>query len=191
MGCKNSKNNSNIDIKMKTNPATTVDDYSYPTIEELKSYNITKMKTYVPDITHGFVSKVYDGDTITVYCYNNDIKKNNNKLYKYSIRLSNIDCPELRTKNETEKLYAQRVQVFLSELILHKFIFIKIIKFEKYGRLLADIYLEKNNNIPNSMKKYKIDIKMSISDLLLRMKYAVVYDGGTKTQFNKNLYAPL
>ena len=41
------------------------------------------------------------------------------------------------------------------------------------------------------MKKYKIDIKMSISDLLLRMKYAVVYDGGTKTQFNKNLYAPL
>lgn len=183
MGCASSTSKNN-EIALKTNPM-----FKYPTVEELKSYRVSAVPTYVPDIRHGFVSKVYDGDSITVYCYDNNIKEK--KLHKYPVRLNGIDCPELRTKDHMERLYAQRVQKFLSDLILHTFINIKVIKVEKYGRLLADIYVEKSKVIPKHLKPYNFDSNCSISNLLLKLKYAVEYNGGTKAKFDKNNFAPL
>ena len=55
---------------------------------------------FVIPITEGKVIKVYDGDTITVQ-FRLPYKKS--KLYKISVRLNSIDCPELKTKNEIEK----------------------------------------------------------------------------------------
>ena len=57
----------------------------------------------------------------------------------------------------------------LREKILDKFIIIKCGKFDKYGRLLADVYDE---NKTEHINKWLID-----------SGFANVYDGGTKQLF--------
>ena len=57
-------------------------------------------KPFVPPLTGGRVIKVYDGDTITVANY---MPFPNSPLYRFSVRLRGIDCPEIKTKNPTEK----------------------------------------------------------------------------------------
>lgn len=98
-------------------------------------------------------------------------------MYKYSIRLNGIDCPELRTKDALEKQYGQRAQQKLSELILHKYVRIEVLKFEKYGRILADVFAE--------------DTGVSASDWILKNKYGVPYEGKTKLKFSTSGLAPL
>ena len=66
--------------------------------------------------------------------------------------------------SEDEKKAAQEVKIFVSNLILNKYIRLENIKNEKYGRILADVYI---GNI-------------HLNDLLLQNRYAVVYNGGTK-----------
>ena len=56
------------------------------------------------------------------------------------------------------------IQHPLSNLLLHKVVTLKNIGTEKYGRLLADVYLD----------------DLYINDWLIRERYAVKYDGGTK-----------
>jgi endonuclease YncB( thermonuclease family) len=84
--------------------------------------------------------------------------------YRFSVRLANIDCPEIRTRNEIEKEYAIKVKNNLEELILNQYIDLNIIKTDKYGRLLATIYY--NNKC--------------INDWLLKNHLAVDYKGKTK-----------
>jgi len=91
---------------------------------------------------NAIVSKVYDGNTITV-----DIdlgfgiwKK------KESIRLMGIDTPELRGTFEIEKQKAVEARDFLHSLIMFKPIQIVSHGKDKYGRYLADVFF-KNVNI--------------------------------------------
>ena len=103
---------------------------------------------------------VYDGDTITVVFkpFESCV------FYKFRIRLSGIDTPEMRTKNIGEKEKATEVRDFLRGLILDKLIKIKCGEFDKYGRLLAYVYIDDTN----------------INQLLIDKKFAYEYDGGTK-----------
>ena len=117
---------------------------------------------------HVYICKcvnVYDGDTITVVF----MPKGLDKFYKYTIRLSGIDTPEIRTKNPNEKARAIVVRDFIREMILGKLITIKCGKFDKYGRLMANIFVNGESQ--------------SINDLLIEKKYAYKYDGCTKKKY--------
>jgi len=105
--------------------------------------------------------KVIDGDSIKVCFYIQD------ELYKYSFRLAGIDTPELRSKNLKEKEFAKKVKKYLKLMIETKFIYLKLQKFDKYGRILADVY-------------YNDEL---INELLVTKGYAHTYSGGTKQKW--------
>ena len=123
--------------------------------------NIEDAVPFIPPITSGFVIKVYDGDTITII---SRLPYSESALYKFSVRLNGIDCPEIKGIDEDEKRYAQIAKAELSKLILNKHVTLRNLKTEKYGRILADVYLDDLH-----LNAYMVDHEL-----------AVVYDGGTK-----------
>lgn len=112
-------------------------------------------------ITSGYVIKVYDGDTITIA---SKMPYENSPLFRFNVRLNGIDTPEIKSKNENEKLLAKKARDSLSQLIMHKNITLQNVKNEKYGRILADVYLDDLH-----LNKWMID-----------QHFAVEYDGKTK-----------
>ena len=128
---------------------------------KLHQYNLNEVTKLTPKIKKdAFVIKVYDGDTITII-YENESDK---KVYKGSVRLRGIDTPELRTKNKNEKEIALEAKKEMVELVYKKYIKLKNIDYDKYGRILADIYVKNIN----------------ISEYMVNKRFAVKYDGGTK-----------
>jgi len=137
-------------------------------IDDLKPDTIIKWEDTVPftfPITGGQVIKVYDGDTITIATR---LPFNESPLYRLSVRLNGIDCPEIKGKDvsDEEKAAATVTRDFVSSLILHKYVKLENIQNEKYGRVLADVYLD--------------DIHLNA--LLIDQGYAVKYDGFTKVK---------
>jgi endonuclease YncB( thermonuclease family) len=116
---------------------------------------------FIPPIDHGIVIKVYDGDTITIA---SKLPYDKSPIYSFSVRLNGIDCPEIKGKNDKEKQCAQIAKNSLSDLILDKTVTLKNLDIEKYGRILADVYI---NDI--HVNQYMLDHRL-----------AVGYDGGTK-----------
>lgn len=144
----------------------------------------------------GRVVDVYDGDTLTC------VIPVHGQMYKYDIRLNGIDTPEIKTKDENEKKKAidardflicqmlcnaelenefnclgnfkrKDVQCFLQKHVI--LVWIHCYEFEKYGRLLADIYAI---NIKTNTTKEKC-----LSDCLINCGHAVKYDGGKKIKW--------
>jgi len=116
---------------------------------------------FVPPVTSGYVVKVYDGDTITVA---SKLPYPESPLYRFPVRLNGIDTPEIKGKTEDEKISAQAAKQALENLILHRTVVLKNTHQEKYGRILADVYLD----------------QLHLNQWMLDNKYAVPYDGGTK-----------
>jgi micrococcal nuclease len=112
-------------------------------------------------IEGGRVIKVYDGDTITIA---SKLPFKESPLYRLSVRLNGIDTPEIKGKDEDEKTAAKITRDALSALIFNKYVTLKNIQSEKYGRILADVYLG----------------ELHLNEWLIKEKYAVKYDGGTK-----------
>jgi endonuclease YncB( thermonuclease family) len=112
-------------------------------------------------IKGGRVIKVYDGDTITIA---SKLPFDNSPLYRLSVRLNGIDAPEIKGKTDDEKTAAKQVKDALSNLILNKYVTLKNIQSEKYGRILADVYIG----------------DLHLNEWLIKEKYAVKYDGGAK-----------
>lgn len=125
--------------------------------------NITYSETipFIPPVTEGKVIKVYDGDTITIA---SKMPYENSPWYRFSVRLNGIDTPEIKTKNENEKRLALIGRDNLKELIMDKIVKLKNVDLEKYGRILADVYLD----------------DLYLNEWMIKKKYAVRYDGGTK-----------
>lgn len=115
---------------------------------------------FIPKIQFGKVIKVYDGDTITVATY----FPNDETIYRFSVRLKGLDCPEMRTKNEDEKKCAIMARDFVKTKILNKIVELRDVELEKYGRILANVYCE----------------DCCINDELCENRLAVQYYGGTK-----------
>ena len=131
--------------------------------DNFSNINMNEVKPFIPPITSGFVVKVYDGDTITII---SKLPYEESSLYKFSVRLNGIDCPEIKGETLKEKQCAQLARDELSKLILNKEIILKNLKTEKYGRILADVYLD----------------DLHLNQYMLDKKLAVKYDGGTKTK---------
>jgi len=143
------------------------------------------------------VVNVYDGDTI--YCV---VKCPNmgNEMTKINCRLLHIDSPEICPKNISDnnikmkeiesaiksrnyliervtdqKTTANMTKKDIKELCSksRKLVTIKCFEFDKYGRLLIEIY-------DNSCDNKSINMEM------IEGKYAVAYDGGTKKLFDSD-----
>ena len=147
------------------------------------------------------VVNVYDADTCKAVFFLND------ELVKYTIRLKGLDSPEIRLpssdiyreyqileakksrnrliqlctdcKLELEsKLTKTKIQKLINEN--KKIIKLKCYEFDKYGRLLADLYYSENTETTVTEK--------CINKQLIEEGYAYEYDGGTKRKFDYSKY---
>jgi len=126
------------------------------------------------------VIDVTDGDTVKV------IINFKNDYYKIIVRLNNIDTCETRSKCEENKQKGLEAKKRVFNLITGKTIdivdkkyiknelnencylcYIKCYDFDKYGRVLADIYLNEKSSD-------------SFSNILINEKLAYIYGGKTK-----------
>ena len=123
------------------------------------NWNDTIEFTY--PITSGHVIKVYDGDTITIA---SKMPYENSSLFRFNVRLNGIDTPEIKSKDKNEKALAILARDSLSQLIMNKNVTLQNVKNEKYGRILADVYLD----------------DLHINKWMIDQKFAVEYDGKTK-----------
>ena len=114
-------------------------------------------------IKGGRVIKVYDADTITIA---SKLPFDDSPMYRLSVRLNGIDTPEMKGKgiSDEEKEAAKQARDFVSNMVLNKYVKLENIESEKYGRILADVYIG----------------NVQLNEILLKERYAVKYDGGTK-----------
>jgi len=159
MLCRNFfKNYSKIKISNENGFCTKVKgDYE----EYLNSVEYKDTVRFIPPILNCKVIKVYDGDTITVA---SKINNTNLPMYRFSVRLRSIDSPEINGENLTEKYLAMEARDALHKLIYGKIVVLKKLGTEKYGRILADVYLD----------------NLHVNKWMLDNNYAVPYDGGKK-----------
>ena len=96
--------------------------------------------------------------------------------YRWNCRVMGVDTPELRTKNENEKEMGYKVRDILREHFQDKIVKIKCGEFDKYGRLLIDVYIPEY--LPNT------NGSTFLSEWLIVNKYAYAYGGGTKQSWD-------
>jgi endonuclease YncB( thermonuclease family) len=116
---------------------------------------------FVPPITTGVVVKVYDGDTITIA---SKLPYPESPLYRFSVRLNGIDCPEIKSLHNCEKECAQIAKQEMTTLVMNQVITLRNVGTEKYGRVLADVYVE----------------EIHVNQHMIEKRLAVAYDGGSK-----------
>jgi micrococcal nuclease len=120
-------------------------------------------RPYIPQVSYCKVIKVYDGDTVTVASR----MTGTNIVYRFSVRLAGIDTPEMTSKNNIEKERAIFVRDRLHDLVFGRIVLLTNLSMEKYGRILADIYLD----------------DLHVNQYMIDNKYAYVYNGGKKQAF--------
>lgn len=116
---------------------------------------------FVPPINVGKVIRVYDGDTFTMI---SKLPHTEGPIYRFSVRMNGIDSPEIKGKTANEKELAKKSRDALISLILGKIVVLKNVSSEKYGRVLADVYIG----------------DLWVNEWMLQNNFAVKYDGGTK-----------
>ena len=108
------------------------------------------------------VTSIYDGDTfrVNINSYPKIIG------HKMSVRLSNVDTPEIRGKCTQEKLLARKAKQFTVNFIRQaKSLQLRNMRKDKYFRIIADLYNQDNKNLANE---------------LIKNNLAVSYQGGKK-----------
>ena len=121
---------------------------------------------FVPPINEGYVVRVYDGDSITVA---SRLPYEASPLYRFSIRVNGIDCPEMRSKCADEKQCAKMAKAHLARLIMNEKVKLVNHGTDKYGRILADVEVMKGTE------------PINVAEEMIRRRYAVAYHGGTKS----------
>jgi len=156
-----SPQNSNLEINVPGIDHSSISVFDTVSLGDSLNIEWNDTIPFVPPIYKGFVIKVYDGDTITIA---SKLPYKDSPMYRFSVRLNGIDCPEMKGKEQDEKQCAILAKNEVIELVLHKNIILKNIKTEKYGRILADVYVN----------------DFHVNQHMLEKRLAVIYDGGTK-----------
>ena len=127
--------------------------------------------TLAKRVLYAKVVDVYDGDTckVNLFLYGNILKQ-------FTIRMMGYDCPELRTKNLTEKKFGYRSKDIMVKLISDKIIKLECLDFDKYGRILGQIYIHDINHNEINVNKFMVDNHLGYN-----------YMGDTKTTFESLL----
>lgn len=106
---------------------------------------------------HAYVTNVVDGDTVDAVVHLGFMVTT-----MIRFRLNGVDTKEMNSVDENERLLARQAKEFVTEKLKNQWITLQSYKTDKYGRWLADIYL---------------DGTTSINQLLLENNLAVPYDG--------------
>jgi len=149
---------------IRTNSVSTDDEwYNGKNIEQTDYINAEWKNTtpFVPPVKGGKVIKVYDGDTITIA---SKLPYMSSPMYRFTVRLNGIDCAEIKGHTFNEKEIAVKARDALSNMILGKWVELRNVSTEKYGRILADVYYG----------------GVCVNTWMLENGHAVIYDGGTK-----------
>ncbi len=154
-----SKNNSFIN-EVRTNNSLTNKALTNATYENTEDINFKGYNTWAKPV------KIYDGDTCHFAFYFAD------NLYRFRIRLSDIDTAEIRSDDEEEVKHAKLAKKRLKELMGDDLVYLKCKKLDKYGRILAYIFKDDE------------DIK-SFNELLVEEGLAYRYDGGKRLEFKE------
>ena len=135
-----------------------------------KKYKLNKADIDIPVFSlDGYttlcrVVDVYDGDTCTI------IFEWDGKMRKFKCRCNGYDSPEMKPRLNIEhreeviekaKLAKKRLQE-----LTNKCVRIECLKFDKYGRLLGNLYTHRENKL--------------INQIMIDEGHGYVYDGGTK-----------
>ena len=166
-------------------------------ISQLRTYTNADIPLFSLDQQNKIckVVDVYDADTCKI------IFQLDGKIVKYNCRLYGIDTPEIRPRRnnpnrdaekkaaikarnrlisiisnveiDIEKKYSKRQIKKLLESN-NKIIISKCKTFDKYGRLLVELYL--------CNEEYQCE-SISVNQMLINENYAKAYFGGTKTKF--------
>ena len=123
--------------------------------KDIKLFSFNGINTYAQ------ICDIYDGDTFKIIFF---LDK---KIIKHKIRLMGIDTPELRTKDEDEKKRGYEAKHFLEDIVKqhNNIMKVKLYDFDKYGRLLCDVYTNKGERV---------------TDILIKNNHGYAYFGGTK-----------
>jgi|TARA_A100000172_G_C2989295_1_gene92234 micrococcal nuclease len=108
------------------------------------------------------VKRVVDGDTVDVM-----IDLGFNTHIKRRVRMYGINAPESRTRDLEEKKKGLAAKERLKEILASDNIIMKSHGKGKYGRILGEMYVEKDQEI-------------SVNDILVREGHAKKYFGGKR-----------
>jgi endonuclease YncB( thermonuclease family) len=111
----------------------------------------------------GRVVRVYDGDTVTIAFDTFGLG-----FYQHQVRLLGIDSPEIRGKSPEEKKAAIAAREYMKSLVLGKTVLFRVSSSDKYGRLLANIWVGDRD----------------VSALMLESGHARPYDGKTRAAWD-------
>ena len=157
--------------------------------EQFKNYDISTPHFSLNGTnTYGRLVDIYDGDTVKIV-----LSAFKDTFFKFDVRLNGIDTCEIKSHNPenkekgvkakkrvcdmVEEIYGnyvnskletqKEIKDYLKSIVC--IVFVKCYNFDKYGRLLADVYIDYNSLT-----------RKSISEILLSEKLAYPYNGGTK-----------
>jgi endonuclease YncB( thermonuclease family) len=143
---------------------------NYKIIKKLNKTN-TNIPLFSFDNTYTIIkiTDVYDADTFSGIFYHNKT------CYKYKFRMMGYDSPEIKPKknipnrDEIIKKAHLAKEFFINLVNKQNFIVnANLHKFDKYGRILVDLYLNNNSHI---------------NSLMIENNHGYPYNGGTKKDF--------
>ena len=126
--------------------------------KDIKKYIFEGMDIYAR------VYKCYDGDSVNI------IFKFKDEFIRQPCRINGIDTPEISRCSEEEKQMGLIAKEYISSLLLNQIVRVKILKTDKYGRQLVNIFLLDED-------------QTNVNKLMIDMGYAKHYDGGTKSSW--------
>lgn len=81
----------------------------------------------------GKVVRVIDGDSIKVSI------PVDGHIWTFPVIIADIDCPEIRTRNDKEKALGLKAKARVEELVMGKIVSLHLREFDNFGRLLGSI----------------------------------------------------
>lgn len=93
----------------------------------------------------GKVLRVVDGDSLRVaipIC---------GSVWTFAVRIDGIDCPEIRTKSDEEKILGHMAKDHVESLVLGKIVALKLGEFDSFGRLLGKIHTKEGVDVAEDL----------------------------------------
>lgn len=135
------------------------------TCKKMSFFNLNGIETWAR------IVNIYDGDTCHV------VLLLNKQPYKFRVRLANIDTAEKNSDDPLEAAWAVRaIERFQELVVANPIVWIKCHNFDKYGRLLAELF-PMNAGVDAGIQD------QSINDILLQDLLAYKYDGSKRKLF--------
>ena len=142
-------------------------------IKRLNSVDVSTVQRFSFEgyTTYAKVIKVHDADTVTL------LFEYNGTITKYNVRIDGIDAPELHSKVPEEVALSKKGKEYITNILLHTIVKVVFKEFDKYGRILADVY----TLTPSTLDTIQ---ETNVAQLLLQGGYVRAYHGGTKEKWN-------